>query len=230
MTVATTTTFNLDNKGIIDLAIERIGGEETTGYDARSGRLNLNLLMQDLNVRNDLSWPVELRSFTLTQSDGQYTLGTDIIDILDMYVTDTSQTTLTDLPVQRISRAKYALIADKTTEGLPIQCYVDRQRDAPVINLYQLPDLTTYDFSYYILRQTFDVGTPTNNLDSPVRWLPCIVSGLAFYLGRGRRLKLGIEFVNELRKDFELDYGIAIASDADGSALRLQPDLSMYFR
>jgi hypothetical protein len=229
MTVSGTSAFTLDFAEIIDRAYARVAGEDTTGYDQKAARINLQLLFQELQMRNVNLWTVVLDTQVLTQGDVDYTFGADVVDFLEMSVRDTSQSTLTDLPIERISRAEYEGITDKLTEGQPVKLFLDRQRDAPVGYIYQAPNSTTWTLRYWYIRRMYDVGVYTNTADVPVRWLPTIVSGLAYYVGRERRAKLGIEFVRELRDEYERDYGIAIAEDADGSAMRVQPDLSSYF-
>lgn len=229
MTVSSTSTFNLTAAEIIDRAYARVCGEDVTGYDQKNARINMQLLFQELQMRNCNLWTVVLGTQVLTQSDVDYTFGADVVDFLEMSIRDTSQATLTDLPIERISRAEYEGITDKLTEGQPVKLFLDRQRDAPVGYIYQAPDLTTYTLRYWYIRRMYDQGAYTNNADVPVRWLPTLISGLAYFFGRERRKVLGIPFVRELRDEYERDYGIAIAEDSDGSAMRIQPDLSMYF-
>lgn len=229
MAVSGTSTFTLDARQIIDRAMARVGGEEVTGYDTRSALINLQLLFQDLQMRNVNLWTVELDTQALTQGDVDYTLDADTVDVLEMSVRDTSQTTITDLPVTRISRADYEAKPDKSAQGLPYQFFLDRQRAAPVLYLYQAPSLTTYTIRFWKIRRIYDQSSYTDDVDVPVRWLPTVISGLAYYMGRERRAQLGVEFVRELEREYDKDYGVAITEDKDSSPLRLNPDLSGYF-
>lgn len=229
MAVSGTSAFTLDARQIIDRAMARCGGEDVTGWDSRSALVNMQLLFQELQMRNVNLWTVELATQVLTQADVDYTLDATTVDVLEMSVRDTSQATVTDLPVARISRAEYELKPDKASSGLPFQYYLDRQRDAPVIYIYQAPSLTTYTLRYWRIRRIFDQSSYGDNVDLPVRWLPTVVSGLAYYMGRERRTKLGTAFVTELEREYEKDYGIAITQESDNSPLRLVPDLSSYF-
>lgn len=229
MTVSGTSSFTLDARGIINLAVARVGGEESTGWEWRMARMNMQLLFQELQMRGINLWTVELAELTLTQDDGDYTLDANIIEVLDMSVYDSSSTPRTDLPIERISRADYEMKPDKTQSGLPYQCFVDKQRDQITLNLYQIPSLTTYVLRYWYVRRIYDQTSFSDNIDAPVRWLPAIVSGLAYYMGRARRAQLGIEFVQELEREWEKDFQIATVNDQDGASLRFQPDLSDYF-
>lgn len=56
----------------------------------------------------------------LTASDGEYSLGTDVIDILSMVVRRSS----TDFNMTRVSRAEFLSIPNKTTTGRPTQFFL----------------------------------------------------------------------------------------------------------
>ena len=66
--------------------------------------------------------------------------------------------------------------------------WINRQREAPVINFWPVPDgADTYTFVYYYLRRIFDVGdSASNNADVPVRFLPALIAGLAFHIAMKR--------------------------------------------
>ena len=73
-------------------------------------------------------------------------------------------------------------LPNKGAQGQPSQYYVDRQT-TPTITLYLTPDASTYThLCYYTLNRIEDAGAYTNNPDIPFRFLPCMISGLAFYL------------------------------------------------
>ena len=69
----------------------------------------------------------------------------------------------------------------------PSQYYVDRQT-IPTISLYLAPD-ATYLHNFKILLQLNrieDAGAFTNTADVAYRFLPCMCSGLAYYLAQKR--------------------------------------------
>lgn len=230
MAVSGTSNFNLTAREIIERAFARAGGEEVTGYELRSARINMELLFQELQVRNVNLWTVELATLNLTQGVAEYTLPATVVDVLDVSVRDTSQNPVTDLPVDMISRTDYEMKPDKSSQGLPYQFFLDRQRDQPRIYIYQTPSLTTYLLRYWYIRRIYDQSSFQDNADVPVRWLPTIVAGLAYYIGQERIRQLGVNVVDRLEREFEKQYGMAIIEDTDNSSLRLQPDLSDYFQ
>ena len=100
MTVSGSTDFELDVSEYIEEAFERCGVEVRTGYDLKTARRSLNLLLAEWANRGLNQWTIKQRSFTVTQSDGTYPLGTDIIDILSVVVKRDG----TDYSLDRLSR------------------------------------------------------------------------------------------------------------------------------
>ena len=86
MTVSGSTDFELDVADYIEEAFERCGLEVRTGYDLKTAKRSLNLMFADWANRGLNQWTIEQRTFTVTANDGDYTLGTDVIDILSLVV------------------------------------------------------------------------------------------------------------------------------------------------
>ena len=139
MATSGTTTFNLDVDQVIEEAFERCGLNSRSGYDLKSARRSLNIMLAEWANRGINLWTVELRTKTLTASTSSYTLDSDLIDILEAVLYTTSNTT-TDVEVDRISRAEYLNIAKKSTEAVPTQYYLLRGQSTPKLYLYPTPD------------------------------------------------------------------------------------------
>ena len=114
-----------------------------------------------------------------------------------------------DISLTKIDRSAYAALPNKFATGQPSQYYVDRQI-TPVINLYQTPDLNTYTtLKYFSINRIQDAGAYTNQPDAPFRFLPCMVSGLAYYLSfmkaadRTQMLKMAYE--DEMKRALDED-------------------------
>ena len=186
MAVTNTSAFNLDIGEICEEAFERAGVELRTGYDLRTARRSLDLLCLEWQNRGINLWTVAKGTQVLTQGTSEYTLGSDIIDLIEYTIrTDAGDSSKqNDIPITRISNSTYSTLPNKLTEGRPIQIWINRQREAPVINFWPVPvGAETYTFVYYYLRRIFDVGdTASNNADVPVRFLPALIAGLAFHI------------------------------------------------
>tara|TARA_R100001377_G_scaffold17329_2_gene8739 strand:+ start:237 stop:905 length:669 start_codon:yes stop_codon:yes gene_type:complete len=180
MATSGTNAFDLDVDEVIEESFERCGLNSRSGYDLKTARRSLNIMLAEWANRGINLWTVELRTQTLTSNTTSYTLGTDVIDILEAVVF-TENNTSTDIEVDRISRAEYLNISNKSTKGTPVQFFVERNSSAPILYLYPTPD-GAHSFKYYALTKMQDAGSYTNELEVPTRFLPCLVSGLAYYL------------------------------------------------
>ena len=113
MAYSGTRTFNLQIEEIIEEAFERCGLEVLGGYDLKTARRSLNLMFSEWANRGINLWLIEERSKTLTASLAEYTLGKDLIDIMEAAITKSSK----DYRIERISRAAYLSFTDKITYG-----------------------------------------------------------------------------------------------------------------
>ena len=184
MATSGSTSFNLDIDEIIEESYERCGVRTNSGYDLKSARRSLNILFSEWGNRGIHLWKVELKEQQLTAGTATYDAPTDANDILEAYVSSTTNTTAStnDVSLTKISRSEYAALPNKGSTGQPSQYYVDRQT-VPKITLYQAPDASTYTYlKYYYLKRIEDAGNYTNQADVVFRFIPCMVAGLAYYL------------------------------------------------
>ena len=226
MATSGTTSFNLSIDEIVEEAYERIGIRINSGYDIKSARRSLNILFSEWGNRGVHLWKVELDQVALVQGQANYTVNTDVSDVLEAYISSTSGTpgtTTNDLSLSKIDRSTYAALPNKGTQGQPSQYYVDRQT-TPVIYLYQTPDLSTYTYlKYYVIKRIEDSGAYTNTAYVAYRFIPCMCAGLAYYLAikrspqRAELLKLAYE--DEMKR----------ALDEDGSRTSLYISPQSYF-
>jgi len=214
MTTSGTRAFNLDVGEIIEEAYERCGLEVRTGYDAKTARRSLNLMFAEWANRGVNLWTVTQATQTLTQGTAQYTLGTDVVDVLEMVLRRSN----TDYEMDRISRGEYVTLPNKTTQGRPSQFYFDRSI-APVINLWATPDSSFDSIIYYYVRRIEDAGTLVNTTDMPFRFYPCMVSGLAYYMA----MKRAPERLQLLKAVYDEEFQRAADEDIERVSLKLQP-------
>ena len=128
-------------------------------------------------------------------------------------------TSTNDISLSKIDRSAYAGLPNKGQTGQPSQYYVDRQT-RPTISLYLTPDANTYTFlKYYYIQRIQDAGAYTNQTDLPYRFLPCMVSGLAFYLSQ----KYAPERVQPLKLLYEDELERALQEDGQRTSLFISP-------
>ena len=211
MATSGTTSFDLSIDDIVEEAYERCGIQTNSGYDLRKARTSLNILFSEWGNRGIHLWKTELQTQALTAGTATYTTPSSTNDVLEAYISTASSSgsSTTDQTLSKIDRSTYAALPNKGSQGTPSQYYVDRQK-TPTITLYLTPDASTYTFlKYYILKRIEDAGAYTNTGDLPFRFIPCMISGLAFYLSmkytpvRTEALKLYYE--DELKRALEED-------------------------
>lgn len=221
MTTSGTTTFDLDIDEVIEEAYERCGSATTSGYSIRSARRSLNLLFSEWGNRGVHLWKVELKTQALVLGQAAYTTPQDTSDVLEAYISSTNaqaQST-NDISLDKIDRSAYAALPNKGNRGQPSQYYVDRQIQ-PIINLYLTPDLSSYTFlKYYYMSRIQDAGAYTNTTDLPYRFLPCMVSGLAYYLS----MKVNPKTTEQLRLYYEDELQRALTEDGQRTSVFISP-------
>lgn len=221
MATSGTTTFNLDIAEIIDEAYERCGSSTTSGYSLKSARRSLNLLMSEWGNRGVHLWKVELKVQELTAGTSEYATPSDCSDVLEAYISTSSGTTTStnDVSLDKIDRSAYAGLPNKGQRGQPSQYFIDRQI-TPLLNLYLTPDKVTFTHvKYYYMQRIQDAGAYTNNPDVPFRFLPCMCSGLAYYLS----MKVNPKTTDALRLYYEDDLMRALQEDGQRTSTYITP-------
>ena len=78
--------FELDVSDYIEEAFERCGVEVRTGYDLKTAKRSLNLLLADWANRGLNQWTIKQTTVTCISGTADYTLDADTIDILSVVV------------------------------------------------------------------------------------------------------------------------------------------------
>jgi hypothetical protein len=125
------------------------------------------------------------------------------------------------LQLQKIDRSTYQAIPNKTSQGVPSQYFVQRFVDKVTMTLYQTPGSTEAGnfVNYYYIQRIQDVGAYTNAGDLPFRFVPCMVSGLAFYLSQ----KFAPQRTQELKLFYEDELARALSEDGSPSSSIITP-------
>ena len=220
MTTSASTDFELDVADYIEEAFERCGLEVRTGYDLKTAKRSLNLMLAEWANRGLNQWTIQQRTITVTASDGDYDLDTDVIDILSVVVRRNG----TDYALDRVSRDEFLNIPNKTTEARPTQFFLDRQI-TPVLKVWPTPDTNTDVLVYNALTRIQDADTQTNTLEVPFRFYPCLAAGLAYYIS----LKRAPQRTQLLKAVYEEEFERAMTEDRDRASFNVVPQYE-YFR
>ena len=207
--------FELQVDDYIEEAFERCGLEFKTGYDARTAKRSLNLLLADWANRGLNQWTIKQRTLSLTSGTSSYALGTDVIDVLSAVCRRSGS----DITLSRISRDDYLTIPNKASEGRPSQFFLDRQI-IPNLYLYNTPANSTDTIVYDALVRMDDADDLTNTLDLPFRFYPCLAAGLAYYVA----VKKAPERIQMLKAIYEEEFERARTEDRDRSSFNVTPN------
>ena len=235
MATSGTTSFNLDIDELIQEAYERIGIDGSrSGYQLKSARRSINLLLSEWDNRGVHLWKVEKATVNLVLGQAEYNYAADptnfpnnINDVLEAYVRNNTVTTNpVDISLTKIDRSAYAALPNKLSQGTPSQYYVQRTVN-PSIFLYQTAgsnysnasNPSNFQFIFYYLARIEDAGTYTNTPNVVFRFLPALTSGLAYYLA----VKHAPERIEQLRMLYEDDLQRALQEDSQRTSLYISP-------
>ena len=223
-TYDSTATFDLSIDEIAEEAFERCGLQVRSGYDLKTARRSLNLMLAEWANRGLNLWTIQLQEKSIaadtTNLSGADLFGSganaaqEIIDITDVVITDSSNN---DYSATSISRSTYFNYTVKTTSGRPSQYYFERTIN-PKLYLYPAAD-TAYTLKYYALVRMKDSGAYTNNSEIPFRFLPCMTAGLAYYIA----MKKAPDRIQLLKQIYEDEFQRAAAQDGERTSLFLSP-------
>ena len=200
-TVTFDKTFAVDD--LIAEAYERIGSQVTSGYQLKTARRSLNIMFQEWGNRGLHYWEIAESNIDLIEGQAEYTFyrasgdGTSsstnassnvygVADILEATLrTDRTSTSQADQALTKIDRSTYSALSNKLSKGTPSQYFVQRFVDKTTLTVYPTADSSnaSKDLHFYYVKRLQDAdATYTDSTNVPYRFVPCMVSGLAFYL------------------------------------------------
>ena len=237
-TVTFDKTFAVDE--IIEEAYERIGSQVSSGYQLKTARRSLNIMFQEWGNRGLHYWEIAESNIDLIEGQAEYTFfrstgdGTSsstsatsdvygVADILEANLrgsrTSTSQA---DQALTKISRSTYSALSNKLSKGTPSQYFVQRFVDKVTLTVYPTADSTnaSKDLHFYYVKKIQDADTTyTDATDVPFRFVPCMVSGLAFYLAQ----KFQPQLVQQMKLYYEDELARALSEDGSSTSVHITP-------
>jgi hypothetical protein len=229
-------TFSIDE--IIEEAFERLGQQDVTGYQLKTSRRSLNIMLQEWGNRGIHYWEIAELDLDLVQGQSEYKFfrstadGTSatstpngvygLSDVLEAQLrSDRTATDQSDSPMTKVDRSTYAAFSNKLSQGTPNQYWVQRFIDHVSISVYPTPDSTnaSKDMHFYYIKRIQDVGDYTNATDMPFRFVPCMVSGLAYYLS----MKYAPQMTQQMKLLYEDELARALQEDGSASSTFITP-------
>jgi len=149
----------------------------------------------------------------------------DTVDLLEHVIRTCAGnvSTQVDLTITRISVSTYSSIPNKLQQARPIQVWVNRQAPTPQVVIWPTPDGSQqYQFVYWRLRRLQDAGAGgTYTQDIPFRFIPPLISGLAYYLSM--KIPGAMERMQVLKAQYDQDLELAMGEDREKAAVRFVP-------
>ena len=228
--------FSIDE--IIEESFERLGIQQVTGYQLKTSRRSLNIMLQEWGNRGIHYWEIGELDLDLIQGQAEYKFyrassdGTSatsnpngiygMSDVLEAQLrSNRTATDQSDSPMTKVDRSTYAAFSNKLSQGTPNQYWVQRFIDHVSINIYPTPDSTnaSKDMHFYYIKRIQDVGAYTNATDMPFRFVPCMVSGLAYYLS----MKYAPQMTQQMKLFYEDEFQRALQEDGSASSTFITP-------
>ena len=221
MATSNSTDFEPNVAEFIEEAYERCGLELRTGYDLKTARRSINLMLAEWANRGLNQWTISEATQTVTEGTREYTLNSNVIYILDVVLRRTEGSTTTDTQMSRVSRSEYINIPTKGTKARPNQYFLDKQ-NTPVLKIWPAPENSTDILVFNKMVRMDDADKATNTMDLPFRFYPCFVAGLAYYLSMKRNPQL----TEQLKIIYEEEFRRAADEDGDRASFRINPSQS----
>ena len=231
MATSGTTAFDLPIDEIIEEAFERTGMRgNRTGYELKSARRSLNIMFSEWGNRGVHLWKIKQATVPLVEGQAEYNFANDnanfpadISDVLEATVrNNTTATAPVDTALTKIDRSEYSALANKLSKGTPSQYYVQRTV-APSIFLYQTPSSSfsgaNFQLKFFYVARIQDAGAYTNETDVVYRFIPCMTSGLSYYLS----LKYSPETAQANKLIYEDEMARALTEDGQRSSTFITP-------
>ena len=223
---------------VIEEAYQRVGVDQLTGFQIKSARRSLNIMFQEWGNRGLHYWELKETNIDLIENQSEYIFyrhsgdGTSAVttpsgiygvdDILEAtYRTDRTQSTQQDVAMTKIDRSTYSALANKLSTGTPTQYYVQRFIDRVTVTVYPVPSSTaaSKDMHIYYVKRIDDAGDFTNASDVPYRFVPCMVSGLAYYLSQKEKPEL----VQQMKVLYDGEFNRALIEDGSSTSTYIKP-------
>ena len=221
MTTTGTTSFSMDFTEIAEEAWERAGRDMRSGYDLRTARRSMNLMLIEWQNKGINMWTIEEGTLPLVQGTATYTLPADTIDLMEHVIRTGSGSSQQDISISRISVSTYSSIPNKESQGRPIQLWINRLAAAPTVTVWPVPESGNYTLQYWRMRRIEDTGAGVETPDMTFRFLPVLVAGLAYHIAM--KIPDLAPRIDMLKVIYDEQFHMAASEDREKATLSLLP-------
>lgn len=214
MPTSGTKTFIFPVDNIIRTAIGRVGGEWTNAEEQSRARDELNLLLHELINKDAPLGSIKEFSVSVGTSDGTFSIENGTVGILSAIIrtpqvvsvgtssTEYSTTQFQDIGMARMSFQEYFVINDKQKSSRPTQFTTEVSSQELKLKIWPINDTVPRSIRYYAIVQPDTVTRSTQEIDLMNRYIPAVIEGLAYRLGKGRK-GVSTERLSVLKNDYK---------------------------
>ena len=223
-------------------AYERAGMDFRSAYSLRTARRSLELMQIEWANRGLNLWTiVGPETVTLTPGQNRYNLPEDTVDLIEHSIRtwnspgDSLPESLTlsqgwggqaffDMPLTRITVSDYAAIPNKQAWGRPTLIHIRRQIKPFFVLWMTPPPVPRYQVLLWRLCRMDSRGAGGTAMpEIPWRFIPAMVSGLAYYVSMKSKDAKVMQKIPLLKASYEEQFQLASDEDRDRSSFHWVP-------
>lgn len=207
---------------IFEDAYERAGLELRHGYQLKSIRRSLNMLLLEWQNRGLNLFTIESGTIPLVAGTATYTMPVDTIDLIEHQLRTGTGSTQLDRMLTRVSVSDYAKQGNKNLTGTPSEVYINRQATEVTVTMWPIPASSNDTFLYYRLKGIDGLESGiAGNAAVPPRFVPCLTAGLAYMTAMKEKDAVGR--VPTLKYDYEEQFALAAGEDQESATTYFTP-------
>jgi hypothetical protein len=152
---------------------------------------------------------------------------TTVLDVAELFFGNMPN----EIPLAKVNRDDYSDLPNKTFLSRPTEFWYDRRRYQPVVNLWPVPndEFTFYQLVAFLQKHLQDVGSMTQEIDVPQRWLLPITTMLAERMARSFK-EVDVELIPMIADDAANLVRAVWDGETDDSPVMLMPNIRVYTR
>jgi hypothetical protein len=187
MTVSSTSTFELTRDQLIRRAYQLAGAldasQQPTGNDISLAADILGMELDFLQAEGIILRTVVLDTVALVDGTAEYTLDSDTVDVVvepDGKAGMVWETAGSETMVRSISRADYQALGNKTVEGTPTLCWINR--GATITATFWPVPSASMTFRFSKVRLLYDAAPGSTTMDFARKWQKPLVYSMAYQI------------------------------------------------
>jgi hypothetical protein len=171
-------------------------------------------------------WQMQFTTTALVQGTSNYSVSSNVVVVLDAYVSTGTAPNTIDRVILPISRTEYMSYPNKVQQGFPTTFWFNRQLN-PVLTLWPVPDGSQTSVTYASVIRLQDANlSATEEMDIPPIWLEAMVYGLAYRLAQIWTPAM----VAPMKAMADESYQIAADQNVETAQQYISPQIAGYFR